>query len=128
MTKEIREAIAKKEADLTNLSQATDTRLSNIEKSLEDMKNSNMDPGNAEEEDSEDRMGAIAQLERELPVLKASQALLPELLSRLKSEEIDKIAKRQMAYTNVSFGNDNSGFQIYANHAPISVGTMGKRR
>jgi hypothetical protein len=126
MTKDIGAAIAKKEADLTNLSQTTDTRLSCLEKSLEEMKPSNIDRETVEEEESEDRLGAIAQLEQESTVLKASQALLPELLARLKSEEMEKIAGRQVASTHLSFGHNNSGFQVGINQGSISGVTTGK--
>lgn len=55
-------------------------------------------------------MDAIAQLGEELANVKASQVLLPELLSQLKRAEIEKIGGRQLASTGITYVDRNTGF------------------
>lgn len=76
--------------------------------------------------ESDDLISAIAQLEEELAALKASQALFPELLAQMKEEKIERVAKGQNTSTNISFGNNNTGFQVGVSHGAISGIKIGK--
>jgi hypothetical protein len=54
----------------------------------------------------------LRQLEEEVKGVKASQNLLNELLSKSQEEAIAKAAGNQTSSITVSFGAQNSGFQI----------------
>ena len=125
ITQDVKDGIAKKEADLTISSQSMDDRLAEVENSLTEM--GLVDAAQYDTSEVEDLESAVAQLQEEIAALKASRALLPELLSRIRSGKIEKIpGEGQDVSTIVSFGSQNTGFQVGISHGAISGVTVGK--
>lgn len=61
---------------------------------------------------AEGKTEALRQLEEELEGVKASQKLLNELLSKSQEDAVAKAAGNQNGLTTVTFGAQNSGFQV----------------
>lgn len=125
MTEDIRKTVTAKEEEITTVAKRTDIRLKDVECCLRDM--SVEETTQDDETEGDELEGAQTQLEEELAALKTSQALLQELLSQLKPGETEKAAGEDgKGNTNVSFGAQNSGFQVGVSHGAISGITFGK--
>jgi hypothetical protein len=61
---------------------------------------------------AEGKTEALRQFENELEGVKASQKLLNELLSKSQEDAVEKAAGNQRGSTTVTFGAQNSGFQV----------------
>lgn len=75
----------------------------------------------------EDKAGALRQLEEERKALDTTRKLLDELLSKTQEEAVAKAAGAQSHSPNISFGNQNSGFEagiINGGVSGISFGGM----
>ena len=94
--------------------------MTGVKGSLTELRLSDTSPRDGYEDD--DRKSAVRQLEEEVAMLKLSQRLLEALLSNAK-EDMSRAANAQ---TQVSFGNNNSGFQVGASHGPISGISFGR--
>lgn len=76
----------------------------------------------------EDQADAIRQIEEEQKALRASRKILDELFEKMQDEKIEKAAaESQSGSTSVTFGNQNSGFQIGVSNGSISGISFGAR-
>lgn len=89
----------------------------------------NIASGNQEEaEGTENKTDAMRQMEEERHALSVSRKLLDELLSKAQQEAVAKAAtENQDRPTTVTFGTQNSGFQLGISHGPISGISFGKK-
>lgn len=72
-------------------------------------------------QNEEDITNAVKQIEEERAALGSSRKLLEELLSKAREDVIARAAsENQNRSTEVTFGNNNSGFQIGISNGPIS--------
>jgi hypothetical protein len=87
-----------------------DRQLVVVEKKLEDLSLSSDDDDKARSSQGKDEV--LRQLEEESKGAKASQKLLTKLLSKSQEEAIAKAAGVKTGSFTVSFGAQNSGYQI----------------
>ena len=74
-----------------------------------------------EAESAENSADVLKQMEEELKALSASRKLLGELLSKAQEDAVAKAATENPSrFTTVTFGPQNSGFQIGISNGPIS--------
>lgn len=122
----MRDEIVKRKGELAIVSQANSDRLAEVERSIRDLELFHNRPD--DEDDDEDQESAETQLSEEAKALKAGQVLLPALLAHLSSGRFEEMARQNRSTnTNVSFGNQNSGFQIGVNDGNISGVTIGRQ-
>ena len=126
ITGDIREAVTARETDIAAAANMTNARLADVESCLAEMKIDETET--RDENGTDDLESALAQLKDELTALKSSQSLLPELLSRAKSDGAQLEAAGQKAITNVTFGDRNSGFQVGVSNGNISNITLGQSK
>lgn len=125
MTQEIRDLVAKQAADLTTATASTQGRLENAERSLTAVRAADVTQLNEVEE--EDHENAMWQLEEETASLRISRMVLEELKSHSDSGSVERVAQQSQDHAfTVSFGQQNSGFQLGVNHGPISGITFGR--
>jgi len=119
ITEEIKETILTKQTEITSAIGTTDTQLVEAGKRLEEL---NAAGDNQVKADStENRADVLKQIEEELKALSASRKLLGELLLKAQEDAVVKAAKEsQTRSTTVTFGTQNSGFQIGMSYGPIS--------
>lgn len=103
----------------------TDRQLVVLKNRLEDIKLS--DNEDDDEGSENDRGNILRQLEEELKGVKASQALLQELLAKTREEVVANAAKDQASNTTVTFGTNNSGLQANVFHGQGGTFTFGKQ-
>lgn len=121
----MKDAIAKREEDLSLVTQSNSNRLAEVERSLEELRLVGGHQDN--NDDEEDEESAESQLLEEAEALKAAQSLLPALLARLESGKLEEMERQsRRTNTNVSFGDQNNGFQIGVNDGSISGVTIGR--
>jgi hypothetical protein len=88
-------------------------------KRLEELNTASDDQVKAES--TENRSDILKQMEEERTALNASRKLLGELLSKVQEDAVAKAAMdSQTRSTTVTFGTQNSGFQIGVSNGPIS--------
>jgi membrane-bound lytic murein transglycosylase B len=116
ITEEIRKTISTKEAEISNAITSIDTQLADVEGALRDVSLTDEQGQN-----EEDMRNAVKQIEEERAALGCSQKLLEELLSKTRDDVIARAASEsQKRSTEVTFGNNNSGFQAGIINGPIS--------
>jgi hypothetical protein len=119
ITEEIRKTILTKEAEISKAITSTDRQLAEVESALGEihLTGSRHERGQNEE----DITNAVKQIEEERAALGSSRKLLEELLSKAREDVIARAASEsQIRSTQVTFGNNNSGFQIGISNGPIS--------
>ena len=84
--------------------------------------------GTSDQQEEEDMESLLWALEEEVAMLRSSQETLKELLSSIRAELAETRAGAESnVCTNVSFGANNSGFQVGTSSGPISGLTFGTR-
>lgn len=95
-----------------------------LESRVEELSLSDDDEVGAE---TEDKAEALQQLEQERKALNASRRLLDALLSKAQEDAVARAALDHAGGpTNVSFGNNNSGFQSGVVHGGVRGLTFGR--
>lgn len=102
----------------------TDRQLVVLENRLEEIRLS--EDEDDEEEPEDNQSDVLGQLEEQLKGMKASQALLQELLAKTQEDVVAKAAKEQAGKITVTFGTNNSGFQAGVFRGEGSTFTFGK--
>jgi hypothetical protein len=108
-----------KQTEITSAIGMTDTQLVEAGKRLEEL---NATGDNQVKVDStENRADVLKQIEEEHKALSASRKLLGELLLKAQEDAVVKAAKEsQTRSITVTFGTQNSGFQIGVSNGAIS--------
>jgi hypothetical protein len=102
-----------------------DTQIDLTECSLAHMHQSGEDQlSQQEEEDMESATGAI---EEELAQLRFSQEMMRNLISCMQAELAEHAVGASNASTRISFGINNSGFQVGTSSGPISGISFGSK-
>lgn len=102
-----------------------DSQVDQAERSLAQLSETPKDTSEQQEEDTESLIWA---LEEEVAMLRSSQETIKELLSSIRAELTETRAGAESnVSTNVSFGANNSGFQVGTSSGPISGITFGTR-
>ena len=108
-----------KEAEITGAIAATDKQLTEVESTLGELRLT--DASQEGVQNVEDKEKALEQIKEEQIALDSSRILLQELLSKAREEVVSRAAtESQDRSTKVTFGNQNSGFQIGISNGPIS--------
>lgn len=124
MTEEIRKAISIEQTEIKGAIASTDKQLIVMEHQLEELNLSS----DEEAENIESRAQALQQVEREQSAAELSRKLLDELLSKSREEAVAKAAAEyKSGSTNVTFGNNNWGFQAGTISGGVSGFTFGKK-
>ena len=119
ITEEIKKTILVKEAEITGAIAATDKQLTEVESTLGELRLT--DASQEGVQNVEDKEKALEQIKEEQIALDSSRILLQELLSKAREEVVSRAAtESQDRSTKVTFGNQNSGFQIGISNGPIS--------
>lgn len=119
ITEEIKKMIFTKQTDITSAIRTTDKQLAEVGKRLEELNVAGDDQ--VEAESTKNRADALRQIEEEHKALTTSRKLLNELLSKAQDDAVAKAAtESQTRSTIVTFGAQNSGFQIGVSSGPIS--------
>ncbi|KFY18216.1 hypothetical protein V492_00036 [Pseudogymnoascus sp. VKM F-4246] len=120
ITEEIKKTISTTQGEVKGAITTADKQLVVLESKLEDMNLSDSDEAAGS---SEGKSEILRQLEEELKAMKVSQKLLKELLS--KSQE-EAVAKAAVPSTKVTFGNQNSGLQVWTINGGLNGVSFGK--
>jgi hypothetical protein len=126
ITEEIKKTISTRQIKITTAIGATDEQLAEVGKRLEEL---NV-VGDIQEdiETTESKADALRQIEEEHKALRASRKLLDELLMKVQEDTVVKAAAEdQNCSTQVTFGSQNSGFQIGVSNGPISGISFGAK-
>jgi len=108
-----------KEAEISKAITSTDAQLAEVESTLGEVRLT--DSTREQGQNEEDITNAVKQIEDERAALGYSRKLLEELLSKAREDVIVRAASEsQKRSTNVTFGNNNSGFQAGIINGPIS--------
>ena len=119
ITEEIKKTILVKQAEVTGAIAATDKQLTEVESTLGELRLT--DASQEGVQNVEDKEKALEQIKEEQIALDSSRILLQELLSKAREEVVSRAAtESQDRSTKVTFGNQNSGFQIGISNGPIS--------
>lgn len=119
ITEEVKKVILTKQTDIASAIRTTDKQLAEVGKRLEELNVAGDDQ--IEAESTKNRVDALRQIEEERKALSTSRKLLNELLSKSQDDAIAKAASEsQTRSTIVTFGAQNSGFQIGVSSGPIS--------
>jgi len=109
-----------KQMEITGAIAATDKHLAEVESALGELRLAGTGQEGVQNTD-EDKDSALKQIEEERVALDSSRKLLKELLSMTREEVIAKAtSESQNRSIQVTFGNQNSGFQIGISNGPIS--------
>jgi hypothetical protein len=120
ITEEIKRTILAKQTEIKGAIGTTDQQLVVLRNRVEEL-NLTTEVQQADES-TMSHAEALRQLEEQRRAITASRTLLDELLSKSQEEAVAKAAaKDQSCSTNVTFGNENSGFQA----GTISGGVSG---
>jgi len=124
ITEEIRKTISTKEAEISKAITSTDKQLVDVESTLGEIRLT--DSTHEEGQNEEDITNAVKQIEEERAALGCSRKLLEELLSKAREHVIVRAASEsQKRSTNVTFGNNNRGFQAGIINGPVSGISIG---
>ncbi|KAK2764262.1 hypothetical protein FQN54_008954 [Arachnomyces sp. PD_36] len=119
VTEEIKETISTKQIEIRTAIDATNERRAEVGKRLEEHgvdKNMRGSVGGPES-----RADALRQIEEERTALSASRKLLDELLVKVQEDVVMKAATENLnRSTHITFGSENSGFEIGISNGPIS--------
>jgi hypothetical protein len=119
ITEDIKKVILTKQTDIASAIRTTDRQLAEVGKRLEELNVAGDDQIEAER--TKNRADALRQIEEERKALSTSRKLLNELLSKAQDDAVAKAAtESQTRSTTVTFGAQNSGFQIGVSNGPIS--------
>jgi hypothetical protein len=119
ITEEIKKTIVTNQTEIIRAIGTTDNQLMEAGKRLEELNTASDDKVKAES--TENRSDILKQIEEERTALNASRKLLGELLSKVQEDAVAKAAMdSQTRSTTVTFGTQNSGFQIGVSNGPIS--------
>jgi hypothetical protein len=106
-----------KQAEITGAIMTTDKQLAKVKSTLGELQLTGADPEIIQ--NTEDKDNALRQIEEERTALDSSRKLLQELLSKAQDEVISRVANENRR-TQVTFGNQNAGFQIGISNGSIS--------
>jgi cobalamin biosynthesis protein CobT len=121
ITEEIKKTISMKQTEITGAIAATDKHLADVESTLGELRLAGTGQEGVQNAEDKDKDSALEQIEEERIALDSSRKLLKELLSMTREEVIAKAtSESQNRSTQVTFGNQNSGFQIGISNGPIS--------
>ena len=108
-----------KEAEITGAIAATDKQLTEVESTLGELRL--IDASQEEAQNAEDKDKALERIKEEQIALDSSRILLQELLSKAREEVVSRAASEsQNRSTQITFGNQNAGFQIGISYGSIS--------
>jgi hypothetical protein len=125
ITEEIRETISTRQTEITIAIGKSDEQLAEVGKRLQKL---NV-VGDIQEEvpRTESKADALRQMEEERKALSVSRKLLDKLLLKAQEDAVVKAAANQNCSTRVTFGSQNSGFQIGISNGPISGISFGAK-
>jgi hypothetical protein len=125
-TEEIKKTISIRQTEITDAIGATDEQLAEVRKRLDDL---NVVGDIQKEVESMDSKGDTQmQIEEEHKALNTSRKLLDELLLKAREDAVEEAAiKNHNGSTQVTFGSQNSGFQIGISYGSISGITFGTK-
>lgn len=116
--------MATTQEELKNALSTTNKQLIVLENKVEEMNMSDDDVEAATP--AEGKTEALLQLEEELKGVKASQKLFGELLPKALEEAVVRAARSQsQSGSTITFGAQNSGFQIGNINGGVSGGSFG---
>jgi hypothetical protein len=119
ITEEIKKTILGKEAEITGAIAATDKQLTEVESTLGELRL--IDASQEGVQNAEDKDKALERIKEEQIALDSSRIVLQELLSKAREEVVSRAASEsQNRSTQITFGNQNAGFQIGISNGPIS--------
>lgn len=119
MNEAIKEELSARQAKMTAVVRTSDTRLALAEQSLLELRRT--DVHEQSEQDEEDVETASLAIETEIETLQSAQEAMRELISIMQAEKVEQaLARSQSGCVNVSFGDDNRGFQVGSNTGHIS--------
>jgi len=125
ITEEIEKTISIKRAEITGTITATENQLAEVESTLRELHIAGT--GQEKGQDTDDKGSAVKQIEGERTALDSSRKLLQELLLKTQEDVIAKAAsERQNPSNQITFGSQNSGFQIGISNGPISGISFGR--
>jgi hypothetical protein len=108
-----------KETEITGAIATTDKQLMEVESTLGELRLIDASQGGAQ--NAEDKDKALERIKEEQTALDSSRTLLQELLSKAREEVVSRAASEsQNRSTQITFGNQNAGFQIGISNGPIS--------
>ncbi|KAK7928765.1 hypothetical protein PG985_005763 [Apiospora marii] len=124
VTEELNSAMTKKDQEISISMTATDQQLVTLEHTFQRFGITGPDDSSSSAD--EDEAGLRRAMREEQALLRTLHQLLEEL--KLKNQdEAKKIAQYQKASVQVTFGGNNSGFQLGMNNGHISGVTFGSR-
>lgn len=125
-TEEIKKLLSAKQTEMTGSIALVDSQIVQAELSLVRMDQDQQDGLN--QEDEEDMDSATWAIEEEVKMLRSSQETMKELLSSIQAQLSQSTAGAvSNVSTNVSFGMNNSGFQVGTSSGSISGMSFGTR-
>jgi hypothetical protein len=117
-TEAISGMMAARQDEMTATIATVNTQIGMAECSLAQMHQSGEDQLSQQEE--EDMESATWAIEEELALLRSSQEMMRQLISCMQAELAEHAAGASNASSRISFGSNNSGFQIGTSSGPIS--------
>lgn len=121
MTGDIEEMLSAKQDEVTSACQTTDTQLAKV---AETLKSLNILDGIQYTGSPEGEMAR--QLQEEQKALHASRKLLGDVLTKFQEDSVLRASAGKLDHSaHITFGSQNSGFQIGVSHGPISGITFG---
>lgn len=126
ITKEIKDLLSTKQTEMSRSIALVDSQVVQAELSLAQMNQVQQDGTN--QQDEEDMDSATWAIGEEVKMLRSSQETMKELLSSIQAQLTQSTAGAvSKVSTNVSFGKNNSGFQVGTSSGPISGISFGSR-
>lgn len=123
VTAELEAAIADKEKKITDSITSTNQQLAVVNTHLQKLDSTESQSQDTNGTAHEDEAGMRRVIGEEQVMLRVLLALLQGL--KLKTQEEAKMAKERKQSTKITFGNNNSGFQLGVNSGSISGFTFG---
>lgn len=127
VTEELKAAITDKEKNITDSITGTDQQLTTVDTRLQQLHSIEGRGQNISGTVDEDEAGMRRVIEEEQTMLRVLLALLEGLKVKTQEEAKKMADEEQKQSTYVTFGDNNSGFQLGANSGSISGFTFGGR-
>lgn len=125
-TEAIKEKLSARQAEMTTTIARVDTQIDLAACSLAQL-NQIEDDQSTEQHEKDVRLATLA-IEEEVAMLQSSQTTMRSLISLMQAELAQRTVERvSNVSTSVSFGPNNSGFQVGTNSGPISGISFGGR-
>lgn len=127
VTEELKAAITDKEKNITDSITNTDQQLATVDTHLQQLRSTEDRGQDTNGTVDEDEAGMRRVIGEEQAMLRVLLALLEGLKVKTQEEAKRMTVEEQKQSTHITFGDNNSGFQLGANSGSISGFTFGGR-